>query len=448
MKVQLYKNFSKRLNSTKVPSGTYYERDVDLKQKTSIQSPVFILTGFDNEFNYLYVPAWGRYYFIDDVILGNTNLFELHCSCDILATYKTAIGNYNAFVERTSDATKYDVSLFDTAITSGEKIVHSSQASTQLFGAGGVIVCRVLNITFGITTYVGSMANFKDLFTPISDDPSILDTIEGILQYYLCNPGEYVLDCYFLAVPWSKMSGHMNAEPLCSGWYSNGGAYRWTSDLPTISDEITLNKPTPYYSDFRESSNAFSQYSIYIPSVGEVPLSGDLIDTTLSLQWIVDINTGETSFNLYSTASTKTLIATYHGNVKSPLMTGSMMPNGGSLVTSVASGMVGAVAGGPVGIGLATLNVIQNVINPTPSINGSQGSCAGLIMSPDIIISCIAKPSAESPSPVVGKPCCKNLQINTISGYIKCAGSSLDIPGHGTDKSAVNNYLDVGFYYE
>ena len=361
MKIHLYKTFVKRINSTKQPTGTYTEKDVVFKKATSIMAPIFLLSDYDPSYNYVYVPSWGRYYFVNDLTLGNTDMFELHCNFDVLASYKSSIGAYTCFVERTTDNTKYDTSLYDTAITSGEKIVHSSQASTTLFGAGGVIVCRVLNITFGITTYVGSMSNFKDLFTPISDDPSILDTIEAILQYYLCNPGEYVLDCYFLAVPWSKMSGNMHAEPLCSGWYSNGGAYRWTSDLPTISDEVTLNKPTPYYSDFRESANAFSQYSIYIPSVGEVPLSGDLIDTTLSLKWIVDINTGETSFNLYSTASTKSLIATYHGNVKSPLMTGSMMPNGGSLVTSVASGMVGAVAGGPVGIGLATLNVIQNV---------------------------------------------------------------------------------------
>lgn len=448
-KIQLYKTFVKRINSTKQPTGTYIEKDVNLKRDTSIMSPTFILSTYDPAYNYVYVPSWGRYYFVNDVVLGNTNLFELHCTFDALASYKASIGSYTCFVERTSDATKYDLSLYDNAITSSEDITYSTQASTTLWGAGGVIVCRVMNIATGITTYVGSMASFAGLFTPISDDPDILDTIEAVLKYYLCNPGDYVIDTYFLGVPFSVLndSGKLTIDTITSGWYTNGGAYRWNTDSPILTSEVTLNKPTAKYSDFRKSSGAFSQYYIYIPSVGEVPLSADFIDSTLSLKWVVDVFTGETSFNLYATASTKTLIATYHGNVKAPLMTGSMMPNGGALATSIASGAALALTG-PVGIGAATLNVVQNIISATPSINGSQGSCAGLLMEPSIIVSCVAKNSADAPV-TVGKPCCKNLLLGGVSGYIKTAGASIDnIAGTDADKEILNSAMDNGFYYE
>lgn len=447
MNIQLYKNFSKRANSTKQPTGTYDTKNVALKDKTNVKNPVFVLSGYDPTYNYIYVPTWNRYYFIDDVVLGNTNLFEVHCSCDVLATFKSVINTYTCFVERTSDTTKYDVELYDTAISSKEKVIHSSQATTNLIGAGGVVICRVMNSSHGITTYIGAMSNFDGLFNPISDDPSILDTIEAILQYYLYNPASYVIDCYFLAVPLGSIPDK-TADVIECGWSGgNGGAYRYTGTTGIIDGEVTLAKPSRYYNDFRESANAFSQYYIYIPSVGEVPLSSDLIDTTLSLAYAVDIFTGETSFRLYSTASSKTLVATYHGNIKAPLITGSMMPNAGSVVTSVAGGVATAVTGNPIGIGMATLNAVQNIISPTPSINGSQGSCAGYITNPNVVISEVAKDSAESPN-TLGKPCNKNLQLGTVSGYIQCAGASIDITGFASDKEQVNAYLNGGFYYE
>ena len=56
--------------------------------------------------------------------------------------------------------------------------------------------------------------------------------------------------------------------------------------------------------------------------------------------------------------------------------------------------------------------------------------------------------SAEFATNVNGRPLCKNVQLSTLSGYIQCAGASVDIPGFAGDKEAVNNALNGGFYYE
>ena len=452
MEIKLYRNFKKRINSTKRPSSTPVSKTVRLKENTSIISPTFLLSGDDVNFNYVYVPKWDRYYFIGDISKNIDGVYEPSCDSDVLATFKKQIGAYKCFVERCSNESGINDEIYDSAISSTEKIIDVKQAETNLWGSsGGVFVCRVININHGITTYFCTMDDLKNLFNPdVADASSFSDILEAILTYYICNPGEYVLDTYFLAVPLSVLtSEHAVLDAMSSGWYTNGGAYRWDSNAPIIQRSVILNKPSPRYQDWRKSAPAFTQYTIYIPSVGEVPLSGELIDTTLSLDFSVDINTGDMTFFLNSTDENgdTSLIATYHGNVKSGLQVGSMFSGGASLVTSGAGLIASSLTGNPLAIGTAMLNVAQNVISPTPSVNGSMGSCVGFLTKPKVIITRLSKDCGDEPL-TVGKPCCKNLTLSSIPGYIKTSGASVNIEGFESDKNAINSFLDGGFYYE
>ena len=449
MEIKLYQNFSKRADSTAQPSGTPTTKTVQLKQETSIESPVFILSGFDVTCNYVYVPTWNRYYFVSDWKKGNNDLYAIECTLDHLATYKTEIGNYTAFVERTSDSSKYDTSIYDGAISCSEKIVATSQAETELFSRGGVIVCRVLN-TSGICTYIGSMSNFSDLFDPnigTITPSTVEEAIENLLLYMVCDPPSYVIDVYFLPIPLSLLTPHCGTAPVVSGWYSasGSGAYLWTSSTPYINGSISVAKPAAYYSDFRGGNEAFSKYSIYIPSVGECPLPAAIMDKALTLNWGADVYTGDLTFNLLAGGS---LIATYNGNVKSPLKTGSMIPSAGAVISSAAGVVTGVATGNPLAIGASVVNAAQNIIGAVPSLGGSQGSCASFLLNNKVTVTQMNCASADIPVSVVGRPCCKNLQLSTVSGYIKCAGANIVIPGTITEKNLVNNSLNSGFYYE
>ena len=448
MQIYLYQNFSKRADSTAQPPNTYTTKDVTLKQETSIESPVFILSGFDVTCNYVYVPSWGRYYFVSDWKKGNNDLYAIECTLDHLATYKDAIGNYTAFVERTSDSSKYDTGLYDGAISSSEKIVSVTSASTELFSRGGVIVCRVLN-TAGICTYIGSMTNFADLFDPnigVTTPTDVSEAIENLLYYMICDPPGFILDVYFLPIPLSLLTPHCGTALVQSGWYvSSQGAYKWTASTPYIDGSITVAKPASYYSDFREGNEAFSKYSIHIPAVGEMNLPGDVIDKTLTLSWACDVYTGDLCYNLKADGD---VIATYNGNIKSPMKTGSMIPSAGAVLSSATGLVTGVATGNPLAIGASVVNATQNIIGNVPSVGGSQGSCVGFLLNNKVIVTQMNKASADIPVNVVGRPCCKNLQISTLSGYVKCAGANLVIAGTITEKNLVNASLNNGFYYE
>lgn len=52
------------------------------------------------EYNYIELPEFNRFYFVDSIESVNAKIFNLICSCDVLMTYKEAILNSNARVMR------------------------------------------------------------------------------------------------------------------------------------------------------------------------------------------------------------------------------------------------------------------------------------------------------------------------------------------------------------
>lgn len=96
-------NNDRRDVNKNVYSETLFE-NVILKEETSIIDPVLILTGRTLKqcvgLNYVYVPIFGRYYFINDIVATTGNRIELHCHVDVLNTFKKDIYQMNATIVR------------------------------------------------------------------------------------------------------------------------------------------------------------------------------------------------------------------------------------------------------------------------------------------------------------------------------------------------------------
>lgn len=50
--------------------------------------------------NYMTIDAFGRRYFVKDIISVRNNLVEFHCHVDVLSTYKNGIRNNTGIVKR------------------------------------------------------------------------------------------------------------------------------------------------------------------------------------------------------------------------------------------------------------------------------------------------------------------------------------------------------------
>lgn len=77
--------------------------DVILKDGTDITAPVFLLQ-YDSapKINYVYSSVFNRYYFVDEIRCVRNKLWEIHCSVDVLMSYKDKILASNAFCLRSS----------------------------------------------------------------------------------------------------------------------------------------------------------------------------------------------------------------------------------------------------------------------------------------------------------------------------------------------------------
>lgn len=111
MKIKLFRNTSdnrtlaKNLEMLDEIDGVY------LKSPCDIINPVFVISGNRAESNYLWCDEFSRYYFVDDVVFLNGNRCELHCSVDVLMTYKSSILNTTAVIDRANE--NFNVSLVD-----------------------------------------------------------------------------------------------------------------------------------------------------------------------------------------------------------------------------------------------------------------------------------------------------------------------------------------------
>lgn len=77
---------------------------ITFRDSSSITNPV-IRVEYPRpiDFNYVYLSELNRYYFVTDINLIRTNLYEINLSIDVLMTYLTAIKNCQAFIDRNED---------------------------------------------------------------------------------------------------------------------------------------------------------------------------------------------------------------------------------------------------------------------------------------------------------------------------------------------------------
>lgn len=75
-----------------------------LREESSIITPSFIIeTSNPSSYNYCYIPAFNRYYFITDIVSVRTNLWRIQCSVDVLMSFQDEILNLDVTVESMTD---------------------------------------------------------------------------------------------------------------------------------------------------------------------------------------------------------------------------------------------------------------------------------------------------------------------------------------------------------
>lgn len=473
MNVKYWSGFSKRKNSTKIPTGGT-TATVALKDDTSIMNPTIDSASIPVSANYFYISDFGRYYFVKNVTkVGATrNLFELEE--DVLATYKTSIGSYSAFVSRS--ASYYDTNLHDSAISQSQEYVQDAEGTRTTLTASsvkqGAYIVRTVGYS-GVSSFIATEAELYQLLKYAFDQNNWgsggtwTSFFGDKIAAAYCNPFQFIVDVRWIGLTDTQITS-LTGRPsrrVYLGYFDTGLDLHKVDPIssfyPTSLEwqDLSVAVPAAYYNDFRDYDPSWASYEINVPGCGVHPLDPIAIRNGVSIIYGIDSLTGDVIAEVYSGTSDpgRTLLFKATGSVGVSIQIGQVSSQGSAQATLMnpfkSVGDIGRVLASDINRGVAELTgkgsaVVSALTGDKVTTIGSVGSRGSTQLDCDVFITKRLLESKDLQTATAGRPLYQNVTISGLSGFVQCDGASLDIAGFTSEKDAVNGYLNSGFYYE
>lgn len=444
MNINLY-NFSKRINSTKQPTGTGKEVSVLLKDGTSIYNPSFILGGTELvSYNYL---KWdNRYYFINDISYINTlHKIELSCSMDYLATYKSNITATNAYVRYSTS--NYDTDIPDnrlSTVADSDYLTYRTITNFFTLGAG----YYVLQVHTKDHANYGTTAGYYLTSGELSGITGQLMSTNFLefenLEKMFTDAASAIVGCTYIPINYTPSR---TAAEVQLGAYNTGlSAGLITNRRITITQAISVSMP---FNDWR---NRYVTVKLYLPAYGWVNLRGeDIIGrSNLVVTCEVDAYTGEavwTISDLFRGACTigcQVPIGSYSDN--------KVIGTISSVTSAIASGIsqnYGMMA-------ISLYGAVTSAMSESLGNTGGTGGAAGIYASPvsttgAVVVEYVYHDTTVDPSSVVavmGRPLNRTISLSGLSGYVETVNASVSANAPEFAINTINTYLNGGVYLE
>lgn len=462
---------SKKRNSTKIATEQEMTKTVSvvLKENCSDYNPVFLLNFPENVFPYNYVQWDNWYYFIDDVIRGRNNLFEVHCTQDVLATYKSYILQTTAFVAYSS--VSGGAWLPDKRVpVKADCIVSRSTANLGIWREGGIYILTVIGETgacsFGINinglyNLIRGLQNDQtDIYDDImdlvadADYPSIVaDLQQHVMGNDFTNAPQCIRSCTW--IPFNITGA--SSEFIYLGKFKSTVAGIPVNGEP-ITGSITVSIPW-HYSDWRRAY--CEDIYLYLPLVGIVSLSSDSLTNagSITIYYSYTVTDGKISYQVVSGGE---IIGAYGGSCAADYPIGinqkasanevmnSIMEGVGKTVSTLTLGSAPSVASG-VNAVITGIKTAEVALSHHPSCVGGVGGGAGSGLPRDVVCYSVAHSTALEPSElagVLGVPTQKVISLSSCTGYCECINAHCAIPASSDAINAVDMFLNSGFYIE
>ena len=461
-KVDLY-TLAKRDNSTKRPTGSPAEYDCILKDGCSILTPAIKLdlglTVDPSQYNYAYIPAFGRYYFIEDWFF-NERLWTAHLNVDVLATYKTQIGASSLYIMRAAGAS--DGAIIDTLYPAKTGCTYSSDTKSNPWQSSCFIVGIVsADASFGSMEYYAMTAGeLRSLCLAITDPAQIIttgydfdpDEISIGLQLSLVDPIQYIKSCIMLPVSKSDITNLGTGATITTYRFSAGTGnkvYPTSRIYKDFSFSIPKHPDTAARGNY-VNSKPYTNMVLTIPPYGciDIDTSVTANASTLSVEVEVDPISGK---GVLVVQANGIVLNRIESQIGVPISLSSVTRDYIGGVTSALGAVGGAVSGfmgnigGFIGAASGVGNAVESLM-PRANTVGTTGSFVA--NRGDFRLDAqFFSPVADDPVHN-GRPLCQVRQINTLSGYMLIQDGDVTIAGTASEDSKIRNYLETGFYYE
>ena len=477
--VNFYK-FAKRENSTARPSGSGRSFSCILKENSSVIDPVIVLDlGTDTapDFNYAYIPEYNRYYAVTEWNWVEHRLWSASLSCDVLATYRTEIGNKDLYILRSS--AEYNGKVVDTIYptTADPRSYIDRVTSATLSNKAGdtLTVSNFWDVTYGyyylgvvgdnrtgVSCYCLTYNGFKVLLQALTAyAPSDMSDVSTGIAKQLANPMQYIVFCYWL--PFAPIGAQFRLQTIINfGYYpiTITGTLAAAAELDPIADatkvSISFNirkHPQAASRGAYLNQAPYTNYRLQILPFGVFSLDGSMMieAQTLRAEFWADIATGQAQVSIWAT---NTLLAKQKTQLGVPInisqavvdytgaATGVLSGLGSGVANALSGDFFGAFSGMLTGIGSAA-----QAMQPKVSQLGGGGDYLPFTNDPPALLTDFYLIADEFNSDL-GRPLCEIRKPSAIPGFILCAEGEVPISGTAREAAAVKGYLERGFFYE
>lgn len=448
VQVELWKNFSKRKNSTKIPATTGQTLEVALKDATSIENPTFILSG--NEFEYNYIKALGHYYFVQDLRSVRHNVIEVNCEQDVLATYKSEILATNAYVLRSASEFDGEVvdNLYPIVANVTKEVINVDDLITDNEKPEGSFVIGLSGNGTG-TLKKGSVSYYAmdtSMMLKLCDTIYSSDFWTRLKTDYE-NPIENIVSCYWIPYDLSTTN---TIVPVFGRFDLDGcTAYPINTNIAYKFAPIEVPKhPLASTKGVYLNQEPFTHYYLTSSAFGVIPINAyKLLNVdNFNILYNIDKITGQGELRIsepitLSIAQVGVPI-TLSQNTISIAASLNVLSSGTLAVGSAASGNIPGAIAGLTSMVSSAVGVLQG----DSSVKGSNGSFLSSIN--DLKFIAVFNGIADEDNEHHGRPLCKVKTLGSLRGYTLCSDASVNLSGFSGDKDSVNSYLNSGFYIE
>lgn len=492
MNITFYK-FAKKANSTKIANGTGTTLTCQLKADTEMLNPTLIINSvpaaWNPIWNYCYIPAFDRYYFIRNWRWLN-GVWECSCAVDVLASWKTTIGNQIEYILRTDSTVVYNETITDTMYPATTDIDLNQYYLTSAFVSNisdgiyivGIISGNDTQAVGAISYYAMSATEFGALKEALlSDDnlitmgmaaldpgtqqltPLITDMSMEMLKA-MYNPFQYIASCMWFPFPKSSISSTAVSNIKIGWWQYNLSGNRITAQTLDVNEGPTAIVNHPQASTRGKYLNhaPYSRCTAF-GIFGSVPMDLSYFDDNddrLIVHYMIDLITGNCRVRFESYASSAQS-PVHHTVTERDFQIGVPIQLAQIATDYLGTAVAGIDAIGKtvssamrLDVGGAISNAAHGIYNtidaamPQLSTSGTNGSF--LITNSHMQTSFCYQfyKIVDEDLSHKGRPVCANMKINTLAGYVLCAEGDFDIDCLEPERQMIANYITSGFFWE
>lgn len=485
----LFSGFAKKENSTKQPGSGITTLAVQgyFKDPCSVLNPVLklerlALDAVPYGYTYAQYVEGNKYYFIEDWVWAE-GVWEVHMKEDVLATYKTAIGNQSEYILRTDSTVNFNGEIIDTTYPATTDVVTTSYALTNVFTSDLSVGCYIVGIISGgssqavgaISYYAMTSAQFGALKEKLFSDDNlevmgIIDSggqqlVQDLSQEVLktlYNPYQYIVSCIWFPFGVSAITSKTSVSQINIGWweYSLSGhrLYAQTLELGNEQCPITAHP--------QASRGSYLNYAPYTRRTIIGRFGSVVVDTTcysvgdkINISYVIDLITGQ----CYARIASRTeragespiehLLAERNFLLGVPIQIAQVSTDylgwTAAIVSTTAEGMQQGINMNVGGAIATAANGIYNVLKtqqPQLETSGQNGS----FLAPANVTHVVEQFYKIVDEDIAhrGRPLCEIRTINTLSGFILCAEGDIDISCYDNERKEIKRFLTTGFFWE